>query len=104
MIGYQPNFRPVVRAQMAQAAPPPAPPATVPVPASVAASTSDVIAASGRTPNLALLTAGIGTLAGGAAAYGSYIMKKNMKSTRVVIPAVFGLFNLAIFSYILIEG
>lgn len=101
MIGYQPNFRPIVRAQMAQAAPPPA---TVAVPVSVAASTADVVATAGRNRNLALLTAGVGTLAGGAGAYGMYLRKKNVKSTGVVIPAVFGLFNLAIFAYILIEG
>lgn len=102
MIGYQPSFRPIVRAQMAQAAPPA--PASVPVPASIAASTADVVASAGRNRNLALLTAGIGTLAGAAAAYGGYVRKNDLKAAKVVLPAVFGIFNLAILSYILIEG
>lgn len=104
MIGYQPNFRPIVRAQMAQATPAPAPATaapTVPVPTTIADSTAAAVATSQHRKTVALLSSGMGALAGAAVTYGSYVKGKNKVSNLVLMAGAFTFLNVVFFGYVL---
>lgn len=100
MLGYQPNFRPVVRA-LAQAAPPPAPAPTVRVPAEVAAQTATAVSASGKNKTVALLASGLGAVGGGVAAYCSYMKGKKKVDTTVLVAGAFALINVLFFGVVI---
>lgn len=104
MIGYQPNFRPIVRAQMAQTAPAasttPKAPASIPVPTDVAVSTAAAVAAGQRNKTVALLASGLGVLGGGAAAYCSFMKGKNKVNNAVIAAGVFTFINMVFFGYV----
>jgi hypothetical protein len=107
MIGYQPNFRPVVRAQMAQAAPSgaapsaaPAQPPSVKVPVDVADQTAAALAAAKSTRTVALIASGLGILGGGAAVYCGYMKGKKKVDTTVVAAGVFAFINVVLFGYV----
>ena|SRR5579871_4537481 len=102
MIEYRPNFRPMVRAQMAQAAPP-APAVAQPavkVPVDVADQTAAALTAAQGTRTVALLASGLGILGGGAAAYCGYMKGKKKVDTTVVAAGVFAFINVVLFGYV----
>ena len=104
MIGYQPNFRPVVRAQMAQTAPPPAAaqPPTVKIPADVADQTATALSTAQNIRTVALVASGLGVVGGGLAAYCSYTKgkEKGKLGQAVVASGVFALINVILFGYV----
>jgi hypothetical protein len=105
MIEYRPNFRPMVRAYMAQAAPPVVSQPTVvqpavKVPVDVADQTSAALTSAQGTRTVALIASGLGIIGGGAAAYCGYMKGKKKVDTTVIAAGVFAFINVVLFGYV----